>query len=330
MRSLIILTLTVTFASSAVSHNSLLNFVPTVPDPMAQIIDGHDDDWGWFDQEAFGLSEWSAETYGGERVVDQDSDMQMLYLHAWSPPPDNAYYSFARVLDDTLRIGEGDTIGSWWNDDTLNVFFDTDHMGGNWVPDEEAGQTWDESVVHGYGYWVNPVFSNEVGTLSVPFEDVAGDVFQWQVDPPFLYQRTTIIPATTVNFTPNVEITFEVVLRTFDEILLFDIENSPPHVFEADEIIHISIAYEDGDWGPHGEDQIWHQPGATFAGNNFEIGTDNVLLNTTDGDLSGYPDSFLGRSADDCGRAGCDPVTGAGGTAVENTTWARIKSHLSK
>ena len=36
---------------------------------------------------------------------------------AWSLPPDNAYYVFARALDDTLRALEAKE--DWWNDDIL-------------------------------------------------------------------------------------------------------------------------------------------------------------------------------------------------------------------
>jgi hypothetical protein len=329
-RTLLALIVAVALAASAFAHNGITNFIPTLPNPMDHVIDGLDDDWGWYDSGEFAIIEMSAETYGGGRVVS-DTDMNFLYLHAWSPPPDNAYYVFARVNDDTLRIQEGDNPDSWWNDDNLKQGFDMDHGGGNWVNNDEEGISWQQSTAMGYHFSFNPVFTEVSGIHSRPR---AGDLevlgidtgyASWQTFPPYCYAKATILPATAENFTPNVEQNYEYVCRTFSELNLGDLPSSIMHVWEEDQVVHINIGFEDGDWGPHGEDQIWHQPGATFETNNFETGTDNWAVLTTDGVVE---DSFIGRDADCAGFAGCSP-TGGGETSVENMTWARIKSQLS-
>ena len=314
-KTFLVLGLIVAFAASAFAHNAVLNFLPTVPDPLAMTADGLDDDWGWYDVDSFAITEMSAETYGGGRVVDQDTDMTFFYLAAWAPPPDNGYYVFARVLDDTLRIGEGDNDGSWWNDDNLKQGFDMDHGGLNWVHNEEEGFSLEEATAAGYHFSMNPVFNNTVGIRSSPSEANLPDpsFYNWQTDPPYARSRTTILPANPENFTPNVEMTFEYHLITFDELNVNDFPASIQHIWAEDQVVHINVAYEDGDWGAHGEDQIWHQPGATFETNNFEgNGSDTIALMTIDYDESTYPNSWTG------------------GTAVEHSTWARIKAQLAE
>ena len=312
--------LTLAFAATTFAHNSVVNFIPAVPDPLAMVADGLDDDWGWYDRETFALTEWIAKTYGRDRVVS-DTDMTMIYLAAWSPPPDNGYYVFARVTDDTLRIGEADNDVVWWNDDNLKQGFDMDHGGGNWVENEEEGYSLEEATAAGYHFSFNPVYSNVVGLRSSPSENKLPDpaFYNWQVDPPFARWRSTVSPANPENFTPNVEITFEYHLRTFDELNMNDFPSSIQHVWEEAQVVHINVAYEDGDWGAHGRDQIWHQPGAIFQTNNFEgNGTDTVaLLNDMHYEPDTYPNSF--------DQTLLEPVA-----VVEHTTWARIKSRFNQ
>jgi hypothetical protein len=327
-RLLLVLAIATALAAAAFAHNGITNFVPSVPDPMTMIVDGVEDDWGWYDADEFGIIEMSAETYGGDRVVS-DADFNMLYLHAWSPPPDNAYYVFARVTDDTLRIQEGDIQSNWWNDDNLKQGFDMDHGGGNWVENEDEGISLADATAMGYHFSMSPSFNNTVGIFTSPWPSKLPDVAfdNWHTLPPYGFGWTTMSPANAENFAANVEYTFEYILRTFDELDVNDFPSSTPHVWEEDQVVHINIGYEDGDWGPHGEDQIWHQPGATFETNNFETGTDNWAVLTTDGVVE---DSFVGRNSNDnCGTfAGCNPDGGGGATSVENMTWARIKSQF--
>ncbi len=54
-RTLLGLTVALTFAASAFAHNGLTQFMPAWPDPTAFVLDGEQDDWGWYDTDAFGL-----------------------------------------------------------------------------------------------------------------------------------------------------------------------------------------------------------------------------------------------------------------------------------
>ncbi len=58
------------------------------------------------------------------------ADFDFTMYTAWSPPPDNSWYGFARIRDDTLKIENEDPL-KWWRDDTLSITVDSDHSGGS-------------------------------------------------------------------------------------------------------------------------------------------------------------------------------------------------------
>ena len=98
----LLLILAVAFTGTAFGHNGLTNFLPTVPDPLAITIDGMEDDWGWFDREFANTDIISIQGQKkGQGVNSAPDDFSMAWFMAWSPPPDNAFYFFARVKDDT-------------------------------------------------------------------------------------------------------------------------------------------------------------------------------------------------------------------------------------
>ena len=88
--------------SPANAHVGAEYFIPGVPNPSAMTIDGLEDDWGWLDEE-FILTTEGMFTAGGETIEKEDYDVSILM--AWSTPPDNRFYFFIRVQDDTLRLG---------------------------------------------------------------------------------------------------------------------------------------------------------------------------------------------------------------------------------
>ena len=98
-----------------------------VPDPTAITIDGDDGDWAFFD---------SRLALDREGFFDRESDhvdaadFDFTVYTAWSPPPDNSWYCFARIRDDTLKIENEDPL-KWWQDDTLSITVDSDHSGGS-------------------------------------------------------------------------------------------------------------------------------------------------------------------------------------------------------
>ena len=70
------------------------------------------------------LVSWPNESLTADRIHNhrklrshQQPAVDGKVFMAWSLPPDNAYYVFARALDDTLRALEAKE--DWWNDDIL-------------------------------------------------------------------------------------------------------------------------------------------------------------------------------------------------------------------
>ena len=321
-RTILSLVLMVIVAGAAFGHTPITYFVPTVPDPTTMVQDGSDADWGWLNQADFALDEWNA-IQGNSRLVDPNGDFNFLVFVAWSPPPDNAFYFFARSSDDTLRFGTGggEAHSGWWNDDSLVVGFDMDHGAGLGIADEELGQTVEEGTLNGYRCIAHPLYSLDQG-LHEPNshqENYTLEQNDWACKPPNAFYGGTLSPPDAVEFQFQVEATYEYKIRLFDELTMPDYEDSIPHIFEEDQIAHIHIDYADGDWGAHGQSQFWGQNATSVEDccswtHDHNKQDDAVILMTLDSyDPATYPDSF-----------------GDGSTAVENTTWARIKSHIAE
>ena len=124
---LLSLVLTVPITSIASAHVGVTVPFVEVPDPAAITIDGDDGDWAFFDPRL---------ALDREGFFDRESDhvdaadFDFTIYTAWSPPPDNSWYCFARISDDTLKIENEDPL-KWWRDDTLSITVDSDHSGGS-------------------------------------------------------------------------------------------------------------------------------------------------------------------------------------------------------
>ena len=55
---------------------------------------------------------------------------RLHHVHRLESAPDNSWYCFARISDDTLKIENEDPL-KWWRDDTLSITVDSDHSGGS-------------------------------------------------------------------------------------------------------------------------------------------------------------------------------------------------------
>ena len=124
---LLSLVLTVPLTNLASAHVGVTVPFVEVPDPASITIDGDDEDWAFFD---------SRLALDREGFFDRESDhvdaadFDFTIYTAWSPPPDNSWYCFARISDDTLKIENEDPL-KWWRDDTLSITVDSDHSGGS-------------------------------------------------------------------------------------------------------------------------------------------------------------------------------------------------------
>jgi hypothetical protein len=277
------------------AHVGVQVFMPQVPDPAAMTIDGSEDDWGWFDR-SFAVQpdqiiSWRGEYEGANPPAD---DFSATYFTAWSAPPDNRLYFFARVSDDTLRAAEGADRGRWWNDDVVQISIDADHSGGNYL-----GQDL-EQLANGQRYEQAPLQPPPCG---VGGAEELGRVQDWACEEPHTFVVTSVLPADATNLTANVEYTYEFSIALWD---FFSADggpdNSARHVFEGDQVIHASIRFDDGDQGERGQQALFGIDGGHFDGDS-------------DGNQAGDYTAL---------------ATAGGATAVESRSWGRMKSELER
>ena len=287
-------------SGTAGAHNGFTRFVPMVPNPLGMTIDGVEDDWDWYDPKHT-MTEWVPEDFTPQEVREDDL---LPFAHlAWSPPPDNGMYFFARVQDDTLS-GEGSfPHEEWWQDDYLKLSIEMDHAGISLL-DTVAVTTW-------YAINMSPLHTNQLGLHLNQWRDNFGDGGgthdDWAVSEEFAEWVVTLTPENAVHLSPFVEYTYELKLRTFD---LYDDTNPPasiPHVFKPDQVFHMRVDLIDADHEV--QQHWWSQPTDRFGGDYQTLPLDGPI-----------PDEYANSFAS--GRFEVD----GGQSVVEHITWARIKA----
>jgi len=245
MRSSMLLAtaVSVLLTAHAAAHVGVTIEYPSVPDPQSMTIDGKDDDWGWFAQEYILQQE---DFFDRESPSVDKSDFDFVIYTAWSPPPDNSWYMFARFHDDTLKVDNDDPL-NWWQDDALQVTVDADHSGGSifgftreelvngqrlyarsWPP---AGQ---ELLLHG-----------QAGFLDQHHDPYLTEL-QWITDRPFFEVAWTIDPPDATNGATGVTYTYEWKTAMWD-VLGNSPEESTRHIFGAGDVVHIGYRPLDAD-----------------------------------------------------------------------------------
>lgn len=287
----------VVFAQAAIAHVGVEYFVPQVPNPSTMKIDGKDDDWGWIDP-SFVTTTDGMFTAGGEVVPKSDYDV--AYQFGWSAPPDNRLYFFIRIQDDTLRVREDDPKRRW-NDDCLQITFDPDHSGGDFL-----GENVDQ-VLNAQRYHLRvlplpgqPVAYNSLlEYIDLPSIGWSSDVFEEKPTDKDVFEIAwTLLPAGSGDLSTNVSYTFEFACALWD-IHGVTKDQAIRHTFRAEQTVHIGPRPLDADGGDTGAKHQLYPLGSS-------TGQDQK------GDQ--MPDFTM--------------LPGDEGTAVENVSWGRIKSHL--
>jgi hypothetical protein len=126
------------YAQAPVNRNAngIGYFSLQVPDPAAMVIDGSDADWAWFDPTyVITMDQFRSEQ---DAPMPDPSDMEITAKLAWSAEPENMWYLFVKVHDDTLDIETTD-VANPWSDDCINYGYDvTDHGRGGGQPADRA------------------------------------------------------------------------------------------------------------------------------------------------------------------------------------------------
>jgi hypothetical protein len=133
MRKIILCGALVAFAVAANAQapvnrnaNGFGYFLLQVPNPGAMVIDGHDNDWAWFDPTyVVTMDQWRSEQ---DAPLPDPSDFELTMKMGWSPQPENMWYMFLQAHDDTLDI-ESTDVANPWSDDCMNFGFDATDVG---------------------------------------------------------------------------------------------------------------------------------------------------------------------------------------------------------
>lgn len=97
--------------------NGIGYYALEIPNPATMFIDGSDADWAWFDQTyVITMDQFRSEQ---DAPMPDPADMEVTAKIAWSPAPENMWYLFVKVHDDTLDI-ESTDVANPWADDCIN------------------------------------------------------------------------------------------------------------------------------------------------------------------------------------------------------------------
>ena len=302
--------LALAFSGPALAHTGLEFFLQEVPDPDAMTMDGDDSDWGWFDNDLALDSNLDFYVTSGE-VADPE-DYSATWRIAYSRPPDNRLYFFLRIQDDSLRRQEPD-LKRMWHDDFTQFNLDNDHSGGPGL-----GANLDEASNHQrYHLRILPG-PDGVAAFNSQIEVLGDENLSWTQDVDLFGNATdvwdlawTVTPPDAQHGTLDIEVTWEARFKTYDAVGLSEAE-SVRHVYEDGQVTHLGPRLTDND-GSLFQYDFYLQDRFTGVKNAAQYGTE--------GDQ--FPDWFL-IGCEDCPNAG-----GSGATAVESSSWGRIKNHLS-
>lgn len=274
--------------STTWAHNGYEYFLPEVPNPAGMTMDGVEDDWGWYDLNL---------AFTGDQMIGNDGepvpldDINVAMFVGWSAPPDNRYYLFGRVQDDTLNIDNEDP-KLWYKDDIWTIAFDADHSGGplrgDNLDENSNAQRWHMRILPLPGQPV--AFNSGLEYLDQPELAWGSETFEigW-----------TLEPAGAGNGSTDVSWTMEFRCPLWDEYGL-NAEESVRHVFAPGQIIGVSHKVNDrGPGDAHYRHNVYPQGGS---------GAQMVDANQMH--------DFLTIPAEESA------------TAVASDSWGRIKAHF--
>lgn len=292
-------------SSIAFAHVEAEFFLPQVADPSAMTIDGDEGDWGWYDRSFAFTPEHFYDASGNDGYTKEDFDFALFM--AWSQPPDNRLWGFYRVQDDTLTVVEEDP-KRWWADDNLQLTLDIDHSGGDFLgvnlDHVNTGQRYHIRILPLPGQAV--FFNSLIEQIDLPSILWNQDIFEGE-QTEVVITEWTLSPAGASNGSLNVSYTIEWAMETYD-ITQPTKEESVRHIFAADQVVHLGPRPNDADTGP-------------FNHRLIPIGSDEQQDQKGD-----FMPDFYTLACEDCPNAGT--MGGAGGTAVEDNSWGRIKNHM--
>jgi len=220
--------------------NGIGYFALQVPDPGAMAVDGKDGDWGWFDPAYIVGPDQMACTL--TQVVPPKSDIDIAIKVGWTPEPDNRLYVFVRVVDDTLNIDET-AMDDGWKDDDMEIILDVDHSNTFHGPADGGDgmrtdmQQWTFHVPTPGGY-------PQVAFMrwhQVP-------EMQWAINEGLVEAAVDVQPKAE-HLATDVTVGYEVRMQAWDYYSPDGEAASTRHVFEAGQVLGMSVTLNEADSG---------------------------------------------------------------------------------
>jgi hypothetical protein len=251
MRKLLVVAAVLALAAAAMAQapanrnaNGVGYYVLQVPNPAKMVIDGSDADWAWFDPNyVVTMDQLRSEQ---DAPMPDPADMDVTFKMGWSPAPENMWYFFCKVHDDTLDI-ESTDVANPWSDDCVNFGFnalDTGRQAG----DAAAREYYQPYVIKSPRFLTTP-------EMTVPS--------RWDGDPapwrdfgraPYAYGAVASNPPEALQFPiwtsdTGGDMFYELKMAIFDWRSPTGPAASTRTILEAGKFIPILVNIEDGDGG---------------------------------------------------------------------------------
>jgi hypothetical protein len=268
-------------------------------DPGRVVIDGLGTEWedaSFYPQEyMLTTDDLPGDAYGAEMPPKDDWDV-ILYL-AWSAPPDNMLYGYARVTDDILNQ-DGESCGGGYKDDCIAITCDANNDGG--MAGKYGGYPLEVEDRVFYRIWMTtfdlPDGPGNRASRTRWCASVAEEAM-WVSEPQWFY-AAVMRPTTTENVTYAYEWKFAI----WDEGAITP-EESTRHINALDDVLGYTILFNDTD--------------ATGDKRDHQITT------------AGAEGEAVWKNSDYCNDAYLieNPLYAVGTvTAVEPTSWGAVKA----
>ena len=292
-----VITAIVFLTSARLGAHQAIYFMPQVPDPDAMVIDGREDDWGWFDPVFAITPDIMWEILNGLSAVLPKDDWNCVLYVAWSSIPDNSLYYFARVEDDSLGIFV-ENPHEYWKDDSLEIIVDADHSGENFNETQmTSGQQ--------YGIRVLPAGQKDTWLYNIPQESLL-----WSTEEPFFIYEWTLDPPDAKPLEQPVGSSVTYTYEVKQAVWTFHDKTGPDgsqrHIFGSDQIIGLTFAFDETE--------------------NPEFGRESYI--TTTPVLGAFQDNSRGSDFITIPTEGA--TGGFGPSAVKKKTWGTIKAFMAR
>ena len=219
------------------SSNGVGYFALQIPDPGAITVDGLDGDWGWFDPAYVIGPDQMACTLTG--VMPDKSDWDCAIKAGWAPAPDDRLYVFVRIVDDQLNCDES-AMDAGWKDDGMEIILDVDHSNTFHGPADGGGTRTDMQQ------WTFHVSTPGAYPQCAYMRYNQIPEMQWSISEG-LVEATTHVDPKAEHLATDVTVGYEIRMPAWDFYSPDGADASTPHVFEAGQVLGMSITFNEAD-----------------------------------------------------------------------------------